>query len=97
LFDAEDGKAFARLKAQCRYITYGSDCYGYALVALGFLDLVLESGLKSYDWGALVPVLEGAGAIVTDWDGKQPELGVTSKILVAGDPVLHAAALKLIA
>lgn len=97
LFDAEDGKAFARLKAQCRYITYGSDCYGYALVALGFLDLVLESGLKSYDWGALVPVLEGAGAIVTDWDGQAPELGVTSKILVAGDPALHEAALKLIA
>jgi inositol-phosphate phosphatase/L-galactose 1-phosphate phosphatase/histidinol-phosphatase len=97
LFDATDGAAFRRLQQACRYTSYGSDCYGYALVALGFLDLVLESGLKSYDWGALVPVLEGAGASVTDWDGKSPELGVTSKLLVAGDPALHAAALKLIA
>jgi inositol-phosphate phosphatase/L-galactose 1-phosphate phosphatase/histidinol-phosphatase len=50
---------------------YGCDCYAYALLASGFVDLVIESGLKPYDFLALVPVIEGAGGTITDWTGKR--------------------------
>ena len=48
---------------------YGGDCYAYGLLAAGFVDLVIEAGLKLYDYAALVPVVEGAGGVMTDWSG----------------------------
>jgi histidinol phosphatase-like enzyme (inositol monophosphatase family) len=96
LFEAVEMPLFRRLADGARYTVYGSDCYAYALVASGFIDLVLESGLKSYDWAALVPVLEGAGAQVTDWEGARPRIGETTRILASGDAALHRAALDLL-
>ncbi|MBW8639163.1 histidinol-phosphatase [Hoeflea sp. WL0058] len=74
---------------------YGCDCYAYALVAAGHADIVVESGLKPYDIAGLIPVLEGAGAIVTDWNGARPEQG--GDIVAAGCERLHAEALELLA
>ncbi|KAG8368205.1 hypothetical protein BUALT_Bualt15G0021000 [Buddleja alternifolia] len=67
LFSAEGEVAFARVKVPL----YGCDCYAYALLASGFVDLVIESGLKPYDFLSLIPVIEGAGGVITDWKGQQ--------------------------
>ena len=58
------------LAGAVRRVTYGGDCYAYGLLALGQIDVIAESSLKVWDWAALVPVIEGAGGRVTDWDGR---------------------------
>jgi fructose-1,6-bisphosphatase/inositol monophosphatase family enzyme len=75
---------------------YGADCYAYGLIASGFHDIVIEANNGIHDFLPLVPVIEGAGGIITDWEGKA--LGVKSgdKVLAAGDKRMYDAALKLI-
>ena len=65
---------------------YGGDCYNYALLASGHLDLVIESGLKLHDYAALVPVVEGAGGIMSDWQGNPLDAGSDGTVLALGDP-----------
>jgi myo-inositol-1(or 4)-monophosphatase len=69
LFQGEEAAAFARLRGAARVTRYGHDAYGYARLAAGTIDLVAESGLKPYDWHALVPVIRGAGGVVGNWRG----------------------------
>ena len=83
------------LKAKVRMARYGTDCYGYCLLAAGFVDLVVEPDLKIYDIAALIPIIERAGGVVTAWDGKPATNG--GNIVAAGDARIHEAALKLIA
>jgi len=90
-----EADALARLKARVRMTRYGGDCYGYCLLAAGFVDLIVEPGLKPYDIVALIPIIEKAGGRVTTWDGKPATEG--GRIVAAGDPRLHAAALELLA
>ena len=73
---------------------FGGDCYGYCLLAAGFVDVIIEAGLKSYDIAPLIPIIEGAGGIVTTWDGGPAFDG--GRILVAGDARVHAEALALV-
>ena len=73
---------------------YGCDCYAYTLVASGNADLVVENGLKAYDIGGLIAILESAGAVVTDWQGNRPENG--GNIIAAGSPQVHEEALALL-
>lgn len=89
--------ALARLKAASRYTVYGSDCYGYAQLANGWLDVVLERDLAPWDWAALVPVVEGAGGRMTDWQGRDLVLGAVGEVVAAGDPALHARCVALLA
>jgi histidinol phosphatase-like enzyme (inositol monophosphatase family) len=93
---AEAAAAFERVQRKAGLTLYGADCYAYGLVASGFHDIVVEANNGIHDFLPLVPVVEGAGGIITDWDGKP--LGVASgdKVLAAGDKRMHAAALKLI-
>jgi histidinol phosphatase-like enzyme (inositol monophosphatase family) len=65
---------------------YGGDCYNYALLASGHLDLVIETGLKLYDYAALVPVVEGAGGIMSDWQGNPLDAQSDGTVLALGDP-----------
>jgi len=65
---------------------YGGDCYNYALLASGHLDLVLETGLKLHDYAALVPVVEGAGGMMSDWQGHPLDAGSDGTVLALGDP-----------
>lgn len=65
---------------------YGGDCYNYALLASGHLDLVIESGLKLHDYAALVPVVEGAGGMMSDWQGHPLDAGSDGSVLALGDP-----------
>ena len=87
---------FNRLGKACRFTHYGGDCYNYALLAAGHLDLVMEHQLATHDFMALIPVLKGAGAIVTDWSGQPLDLSSDGSLLVAATPELHEAALGLI-
>ena len=67
--------AFEHLRQTARLTRYGLDAYGYARLAAGTIDMVAETGLKSHDVAALIPVIEGAGGVVTDWRGQPPKLG----------------------
>ena len=86
---------FARVERKARLSRYGGDCYAYGLLAMGFVDLVMEAHLRVWDFAAIVPVIEGAGGIVTDWHGNS--LSDRGSILAAGDKRVHAEALALIA
>ncbi len=87
----EEGAAFRRLTPEVRLTRYGMDCYAYALIAAGQIDLVVEAGLQTYDVMAPIAVIEAAGGIVTDWEGRPAHHG--GRILAAANPAVHAAAL----
>ena len=97
MFKGEDAAAFARVSAAVKLVRFGADCYAYGLLAAGFVDLVLEASLKPYDFCAMVPVVEGAGGIATDWRGGSLDIASDGRILVAGDRRAHEAALALLA
>ena len=92
--DAVDNAAFARLRAQSKLTLYGGDCHNYGLLAAGYLDLVCEAGMSYYDFAALVPVIEGAGGVITDWQGRPLGPASDGRVLAAGDLTLHAQALE---
>ncbi len=94
LFEGAAAQAFEALRARCLLDRYGGDCYNYAMLAAGFVDLVVESGLKPFDIVPLVPIIEGAGGIVTDWKGRPPLAG--GDVVAAGTPELHAQALAIL-
>jgi inositol-phosphate phosphatase/L-galactose 1-phosphate phosphatase/histidinol-phosphatase len=97
MFRGADAAAFARLKAKVKLTRHGGDCYAYGLVASGFIDCVVEASLKPYDYCAMVPIIEGAGGIFTDWQGKPLGLASDGRVLAAGDRRVHEAALALLA
>ena len=92
MFAGADAEGFARLRRAVKLARAGADCYAYAQLASGFVDLVVESGLKPYDYCALVPVIEGAGGVITDWRGNALGLGSDGRVIACGDPALAAAA-----
>ncbi len=92
---ADEYRAFRAVADRARLVRYGMDCYGYALLAAGQVDLVIEAGLQAYDVQAPIAVIEAAGGIVTDWRGRPGHAG--GRILAAATPELHAEALALLA
>lgn len=86
LFPGCSGEHFARLAGQCRDTIWGGDCYNYALLASGHVDLVVETGLKPHDFAALVPVVEGAGGRMCDWAGEPLTAESDGTIIALGDP-----------
>jgi myo-inositol-1(or 4)-monophosphatase len=95
LFEGAEAQAYGRVEASVRMARYGCDCYAYCMLAAGHIDLVIESGLKPYDIVALIPIVEGAGGIVTSWDGGSAAGGGT--VIAAANQTLHQAALALLA
>ncbi|GER42277.1 inositol-1-monophosphatase [Striga asiatica] len=100
LFSGTAEVAFARVRSKVKVPLYGCDCYAYALLASGFVDLVIESGLKPYDILALIPVIEGAGGVITDWKGHQLHWEASSRshaasfnVVAAGDKFVHQEAI----
>ena len=87
--------AFRRLSERVRLVRYGGDCYSYCMLALGYVDLVVESGLHPYDVQALIPIVEQAGGRMTCWDGESANNG--GRILAAGNSHLHARAMEILA
>ena len=94
-FDVSEQAAFRRLVDGCLLSRFGGDCYAYGLLAMGFVDLVVEARLKPWDIQALIPIVQGAGGIVTDWRGGPCTDG--GRVIAAGDARAHAAALKILA
>ena len=95
LMSDDERARYTQVEKRARLARYGGDCYAYCMVAAGFVDLVVEAGLKSHDIVPLIPIIEGAGGIVTNWNGDSARDG--GRILVAGDKRVHAEALKLLA
>ena len=94
-FTPAEREAFARIEARVRMTRFGGDCYLFVALALGFVDLIVESSFNRWDVAALIPVVEGAGGIITDWKGGSCEAG--GRVLAAGDARIHAAAMALLA
>ena len=84
---APSARRYDRVETAVRLPRYGCDCYAYCMVAAGHADLVIEAGLQSYDIVALIPIIEGAGGRVTDWDGGSAAKG--GRVVASGDPRLH--------
>ncbi len=95
-FTPGQAEAFARLKPQCKYTTLSGDAYAYAMLASGKIDVVVDAGLKPFDFCALVPVIQGAGGIITDWGGNAVTLKSDGRVLAAANAELHQQALKLL-
>jgi myo-inositol-1(or 4)-monophosphatase len=94
LMNAADRARFERVESEVRLSRYGGDCYAYCMLAAGHLDLVIETELKPYDVAALIPIVSGAGGIMTTWEGQPAQAG--GRIVAAGDKRVHEAALKLL-
>lgn len=91
---AEERAGFEAVRDEVKLTRYGMDCYAYALIAAGQVDLVIEAGLHAYDICAPIAVIEAAGGIVTDWEGGPAHRG--GRVLAASGPALHAEALALL-
>ncbi len=91
-----DEPRFEALRAKASRNRWGSDCYAYALLASGHIDLVVERGLKLWDYATLVPVIEQAGGHITDWQGKPLRHGSAGDVVAAGDARVHAEALAVL-
>jgi histidinol-phosphatase len=94
LMNAVDRDLFGRVEKMVRLSRYGGDCYAYCMLAAGHVDLVIETELKPYDVLPLVPIIAGAGGVITTWDGAAPNAG--GRIIAAGDRRVHAAAMEIL-
>lgn len=91
---AENIARFHAVESHVKLSRYGGDCYGYCMLAAGHIDLVIEAGLNRYDIAALIPIVEGAGGVVTDWSGGSALNGATA--IAAATPALHSQAIALL-
>ncbi len=89
-FNADESDAWLNLVVNAYpkrpYPVYGGDCYNYGLLASGHLDCVMEAGLKLHDYAALVPVVEGAGGVMSDWQGNPLDAESDGTVIALGDP-----------
>lgn len=92
MFDGAEREAFDSVSHEARLTRWSGDCYAYCMLAAGHVDLVVEADLKPFDIVALIPIVEGAGGVVTTWDGGSPAAG--GRIVAAGDKRIHEAALE---
>lgn len=95
LMSEEERALFRKVENEVQLSRYGGDCYAYCMVAAGYVDLVIEAQLKPHDVLPLIPIIEGAGGIITRWDGGAAAEG--GRIVTAGDKRVHEQALKLLA
>jgi inositol-phosphate phosphatase / L-galactose 1-phosphate phosphatase / histidinol-phosphatase len=96
MFSVEQLAKFKQLLGKTSFYRYGGDCYNYALLASGHIDLVVESDLQLYDFSALVPVVEGAGGVITDWQGQPLTMQSKGDVVAAASKDLHAQAIALL-
>ncbi len=97
LFDDGQLHGFEHVDAKVRSTVLGGDCYSYGCLASGHLDVVVEAGLKLYDFAALVPVVEGAGGAMSDWNGDPLHAGSNGEVIAVGDPARVEEIVELLA
>lgn len=93
-FTDDERHAFGRVARAARMSRFGGDCYAYAMLAAGHIDIIIESGLQHWDVAALIPVIENAGGLVTDWEGRA--VGEGGRVVAAGDARAHGEALAIL-
>ena len=91
---AQQQEQFKRLSRASKLTKMGGDCYLFGMLAMGSLDLGVEARLKPYDIQALIPIVKGAGGVITSWDGGNPSMGGT--VLASATPALHTQAMELL-
>jgi myo-inositol-1(or 4)-monophosphatase len=96
MFAGTDLDRWTKLRDAARRISWGGDCYAYGLLALGQIDIIAEATMKIWDWAALVPVIEGAGGRMTDWDGAPLRRDGDGRVLAVGNPALLPEAIGLL-
>ena len=89
LFRGDAAKAYDAVSTKCRVPMYGVDAYAYGLTALGLADTVVETGMQAYDFCALVPVVEGAGGVMSDWSGNPLTMASAGDVIASGDARCH--------
>ena len=94
LMNTGDRAAFGRVEDKVKLSRYGGDCYAYCMIAAGLIDLVVETEIKPHDIVALIPIITGAGGIVTTWENGPAQGG--GRVIVAGDARMHKAALEIL-
>jgi myo-inositol-1(or 4)-monophosphatase len=94
LMNEADRKSFGHVEQAVRLSRYGGDCYAYCVLAAGHVDLIIETELKPHDVLALIPIVQGAGGIMTTWENGRPHDG--GRIIAAGDRRVHAKAMELL-
>lgn len=94
LMNAADRAAFSAVEEAVRLSRYGGDCYAYCMLAAGHVDLIIETELKPHDVAALIPIVTGAGGVITTWEGASAQAG--GRIVAAGDRRVHAATLAML-
>ena len=94
LMNAADRASFGKVENKAKLSRYGGDCYAYCMLAAGQIDLVIETEIKPHDIVALIPIILGAGGLITTWEGGPPQAG--GRIIAAGDARTHAAAMELL-
>ena len=97
IFNAADWHAFDALSRRCAMRRFGGDCYGYAQLAGGTVDLVVETGLQPYDYLGPAGLIEAAGGVITDWQGRPLGLGSDGRVIAAATQDLHRQALAFLA
>ena len=90
----DNSKPIWRTSRKTKLTRFGADCYGYCLLAAGFVDLVLEANLGYYDIAPMIPIIESSGAVVTDWEGRPLRSG--GRALAAASAELHNSVLNLL-
>ena len=96
MFDQTDGQRFQKVADRVRFRRFGGDCYNYGLLASGFIDLVIEADTQPYDYLPLVTIIEGAGGVISDWDGNPLGLNSDGRVVAAATAELHHQALTLL-
>ncbi len=95
-FTREEADAFNAVAAKSRVARFSLDAYAYGLLALGEVDLVMEASLSHHDYAALIPVVEGAGGVITNWRGERPGTDDRGRVIAAASPALHRAAMEVL-
>jgi len=95
-YQGAEAAAFTAVGDRVAMRRFSADCYAYGLLASGFVDLVMEDTMNPWDYSALVPVVEGAGGVITDWRGEPLSLASDGRVLASGDAALHAETLGVI-
>lgn len=95
-FSSEELLKFNKLKGKSATAIYGGDAYAYAKLASGKIDIVIDAGLKPYDFCALIPIIEGVGGVISDWEGTPLTLTSSGRVLACKNRMLHSEALELL-
>lgn len=96
MFNTEETERVDKIRSTCKQQIWGGDCYNYGLLAMGNLDVIIESDMKPFDYMALVPIIKNAGGEITDWKGGELNLNSNGQVLACGDKELHKKIIELL-